>query len=71
MRTVAVVLAGGSGTRFGTAGPKQLRLLAGRSLIEHCQRDQRPGLVLGYAASTTTQIADGIALLGQVLTSLP
>jgi 2-C-methyl-D-erythritol 4-phosphate cytidylyltransferase len=35
MRTVAVVLAAGSGTRFGSAGPKQLHLLAGRSLIEH------------------------------------
>jgi 2-C-methyl-D-erythritol 4-phosphate cytidylyltransferase len=38
MRTVAVVLAGGSGTRFGSAGPKQLHLLAGRNLIEHCVR---------------------------------
>jgi 2-C-methyl-D-erythritol 4-phosphate cytidylyltransferase len=36
MRTVAVVLAGGSGTRFGSAGPKQLHQLAGRNLIEHC-----------------------------------
>jgi len=38
MRTVAVVLAGGSGTRFGSATPKQLSVLAGRSLIEHCVR---------------------------------
>ena len=46
MRTVAVVLAGGSGTRFGSAGPKQLQLLAGRSLIEHCVRafDQAPAV---------------------------
>ena len=36
MRTVAVVLAGGSGRRFGSAKPKQLGLLAGRTLIEHC-----------------------------------
>jgi 2-C-methyl-D-erythritol 4-phosphate cytidylyltransferase len=36
MRTVAVVLAAGSGSRFGSAGPKQLRQLAGRNLIEHC-----------------------------------
>lgn len=36
MRTVAVVLAGGSGSRFGSAGPKQLRLLGARDLIEHC-----------------------------------
>jgi len=38
MRTVAVVLAGGSGRRFGSAKPKQLGLLAGRTLIEHCVR---------------------------------
>jgi 2-C-methyl-D-erythritol 4-phosphate cytidylyltransferase len=36
MRTVAVVLAAGSGSRFGSASPKQLRILAGRNLIEHC-----------------------------------
>jgi 2-C-methyl-D-erythritol 4-phosphate cytidylyltransferase len=36
MRTVAVVLAAGSGSRFGSPSPKQLRLLAGRDLIEHC-----------------------------------
>jgi len=35
MRTVAVVLAGGSGERFGTPVPKQLLPLAGRPLIEH------------------------------------
>lgn len=46
MRRVAVVLAGGSGTRFGSAGPKQLRLLAGRNLIEHCVRafDRAPAI---------------------------
>jgi 2-C-methyl-D-erythritol 4-phosphate cytidylyltransferase len=36
MRTVAVVLAGGSGSRFGSARPKQLGVLSGRNLIEHC-----------------------------------
>jgi len=35
MRTVAVVLAAGSGQRFGGGLPKQLRVLAGRTLIEH------------------------------------
>jgi 2-C-methyl-D-erythritol 4-phosphate cytidylyltransferase len=35
MRTVAVVLAGGSGQRFGTPVPKQLLPLAGRPMIEH------------------------------------
>jgi 2-C-methyl-D-erythritol 4-phosphate cytidylyltransferase len=46
MRTVAVVLAGGSGSRFGSDRPKQLRSLAGRNLIEHCVRafDQAPAV---------------------------
>ena len=46
MRTVAVVLAGGSGSRFGGSMPKQLRQLAGRSLVEHCVAafDQAPAV---------------------------
>lgn len=46
MRTVAVVLAGGSGRRFGSDRPKQMRALAGRNLIEHCVRafDQAPAV---------------------------
>src|SRR3984957_3977826 len=35
-RMVAVVLGGGTGTRFGAALPKQLLLLNGRTLVEHC-----------------------------------
>jgi 2-C-methyl-D-erythritol 4-phosphate cytidylyltransferase len=35
MRTVAVVLAGGSGQRFGGDLPKQLHVLAGKTLLEH------------------------------------
>jgi 2-C-methyl-D-erythritol 4-phosphate cytidylyltransferase len=34
MRTVAVVLAGGTGQRFGGGQPKQLHVLAGRTLLE-------------------------------------
>ncbi len=46
MRTVAVVLAGGSGRRFGGSMPKQLQLLAGRTLLEHCVAafDQAPSV---------------------------
>jgi 2-C-methyl-D-erythritol 4-phosphate cytidylyltransferase len=46
MRTVAVVLGGGSGTRFGGGVPKQLQLLAGRTLVEHCVAafDEAPGV---------------------------
>jgi 2-C-methyl-D-erythritol 4-phosphate cytidylyltransferase len=36
MRTVAVVLAGGTGSRLGGSLPKQLRVLAGRTIIAHC-----------------------------------
>ncbi len=35
MRTVAVVLAGGAGLRLGGTLPKQLQLLAGKTLLEH------------------------------------
>lgn len=35
MRTVAAVLAGGSGRRFGTEVPKQLLTVAGTTVIEH------------------------------------
>jgi 2-C-methyl-D-erythritol 4-phosphate cytidylyltransferase len=46
MRTVAVVLAGGTGQRFGTSTPKQLLLLGGRPMIEHSLLafDQAPGV---------------------------
>jgi len=46
MRMVAVVLAGGSGQRFGADVPKQLLRLGGRTLIEHCVAafDQAPGI---------------------------
>jgi 2-C-methyl-D-erythritol 4-phosphate cytidylyltransferase len=33
---VAVVLGGGTGTRFGAALPKQLLTLDGKTLVEHC-----------------------------------
>jgi len=46
MRTVAVVLAGGSGLRLGGTAPKQLQLLSGRTLLEHSVAafDQAPGI---------------------------
>jgi 2-C-methyl-D-erythritol 4-phosphate cytidylyltransferase len=46
MRTVAVVLAGGIGQRFGGDKPKQLHVLAGRTLIEHSVAafEQAPGV---------------------------
>jgi 2-C-methyl-D-erythritol 4-phosphate cytidylyltransferase len=46
MRTVAVVLAGGWGERFGKDVPKQLLPLAGRAMIEHSVAafEQAPGV---------------------------
>jgi ribitol-5-phosphate 2-dehydrogenase (NADP+) / D-ribitol-5-phosphate cytidylyltransferase len=46
MRTVAVVLAGGTGQRFGGDRPKQLQVLAGRTLVEHSVAafEQAPGV---------------------------
>jgi len=46
MRTVAVVLAGGTGQRFGGDTPKQLHVLAGRTLVEHSVAafDEAPGV---------------------------
>ena len=46
MRTVAVVLAGGYGQRFGGDLPKQLYVLAGRTLLEHSVAafEQAPGV---------------------------
>jgi GntR family transcriptional regulator/MocR family aminotransferase len=35
----------------------------------HRQRPGRPGLVLGYAARTPSEIADGVAVIGRVLAS--
>lgn len=37
----------------------------------HSQRAHRPGLVLGYAAPTATDIAEGLAALGDALRRLP
>ena len=37
----------------------------------YCQCPNKPGLVLGYAASTPTDISEGIATVGDVLRRLP
>jgi 2-C-methyl-D-erythritol 4-phosphate cytidylyltransferase len=61
MRTVAVVLAAGSGSRFDSASPKQLRLLAGRNLIDHCaQAFDRAAGVDQVLVVTTAGLVDQI-----------
>lgn len=68
MHTVAVVLAGGSGERFGTDLPKQLLPLAGRALIEHSVAafEQAPGvdailvvMTAGHACEARKMLAGG------------
>ena len=66
MQTVAVVLAGGSGERFGTSLPKQLLPLAGRPVIEHSVAafEQAPGvdaILVVMAASCASQATDMLA----------
>jgi 2-C-methyl-D-erythritol 4-phosphate cytidylyltransferase len=66
MQTVAVVLAAGSGSRFGSASPKQLRVLAGRNLIEHCVQAfaHAPGIdtvLVVAAAAIQEQVARDLA----------
>jgi 2-C-methyl-D-erythritol 4-phosphate cytidylyltransferase len=71
MQTVAVVLAAGSGSRFGAAEPKQLQVLAGRNLIEHCVRafDQAPGVdqvLVVVASGLAGQVSAGLADCGKL-----
>ena len=81
MHTVAVVLAGGSGERFGTGVPKQLLPLAGRTLIEHSviAFEQAPGvdavlvvMAAGHADQARALLAgNGFGKLTKVITGGP
>ena len=66
MRTVAVVLAGGSGLRLGGSTPKQLQLLAGRTLLEHCVAafDAAPGVDEVLVVMPADLTGTAAALLG-------
>jgi 2-C-methyl-D-erythritol 4-phosphate cytidylyltransferase len=71
MQTVAVVLAAGSGSRFGSASPKQLRVLAGRNLIEHCVQafEDAPGvdgILVVTAAVLQEQVSQDLSGHGKV-----
>jgi ribitol-5-phosphate 2-dehydrogenase (NADP+) / D-ribitol-5-phosphate cytidylyltransferase len=66
MRTVAVVLAGGTGQRFGSDMPKQMHVLAGRSLVEHSvaafeQADGVEAITLVMPAGLTAQAREHFA----------
>jgi len=66
MRTVAVVLAGGSGLRLGGGIPKQLQLLAGQTLLERSVGafEQAPGVDRVVVILPADFVAEGIRLLG-------
>jgi 2-C-methyl-D-erythritol 4-phosphate cytidylyltransferase len=66
MRTVAVVLAGGSGLRLGGSIPKQLQLLAGQTLLEHCVAafDLAPGVDEVVVVMPAGLLADARRILG-------
>jgi ribitol-5-phosphate 2-dehydrogenase (NADP+) / D-ribitol-5-phosphate cytidylyltransferase len=69
MRTVAVVLAGGTGQRFGSDRPKQMHVLAGRSLVEHSvaafeQADGVDAITLVMPAALTAQAREHFASIG-------
>jgi 2-C-methyl-D-erythritol 4-phosphate cytidylyltransferase len=59
-RMVAVVLGGGTGTRFGAARPKQLLSLNGKTLVEHC-----------VAAFASVPGADGAPGIDEILLVMP
>ena len=66
MRTVAVVLAGGTGQRFGSEMPKQMHVLAGRSLVEHSvaafeQADGVDAITIVMPAGLTAQATERFA----------
>ena len=57
---MAVVLGGGTGTRFGAALPKQLLSLNGKTLVEHC-----------VAAFAGVPGADGAPAIDEILLVMP
>jgi 2-C-methyl-D-erythritol 4-phosphate cytidylyltransferase len=59
-RVVAVVLGGGTGTRFGAALPKQLLTLRGKTLVEHC-----------VAAFASVPSADGVPGVDEIVLVMP
>src|SRR5437016_1693191 len=69
METVAVVLAGGTGERFGTSVPKQLLPFAGRPLIEHSVAafDEAPAVdtvLVVMAVSHADQVREALVVGG-------
>jgi 2-C-methyl-D-erythritol 4-phosphate cytidylyltransferase len=71
MQTVAVVLAGGTGSRFGAGLPKQLQLLGGRTILARCVEafDRAPGVdavLVVTAAEVQDQVRREVSGFGKV-----
>lgn len=61
MRTAALVLSGGTGSRMGSSVPKQYRVIAGKPVIVHTlERLEACGAVDGVVAVASPQWADSI-----------
>lgn len=67
MRTVAVVLAAGTGQRFASSLPKQLQMLSGATLLEHCVEtfSQAPGVDEVLVVTATELTGRVRSLLGR------
>jgi 2-C-methyl-D-erythritol 4-phosphate cytidylyltransferase len=78
MSTIAIILAGGSGERFGGTVPKQFFMAAGRSLLEIClgRFQEHPGIegiilvcpAAYLALAEKTVVSGGFAKVKAVLT---
>ena len=71
-RTVAVVLGGGAGSRFGAATPKQLLSLSGKTLVEHCVTAfaQAPGVDDVLLVMSASYAAEAKKLVGDQVTAI-
>lgn len=69
MRTVAAILAGGAGQRTGLSVPKQLLMLAGKTVIEHSVAafsavPQIDEIIVAMTPGLTSEVADLLARAG-------
>jgi 2-C-methyl-D-erythritol 4-phosphate cytidylyltransferase len=71
-RTVAVVLGGGAGSRFGATTPKQLLSLGGKTLVEHCVTAfaQAPGIDEVLLVMPAAYFAEAKKLVGDQVSAI-
>ena len=64
MRIAALLVAAGSGTRFGAALPKQFAVIAGQPVIRHAARALRPHVALLLPVGDAARIGSALDGLG-------